>query len=110
MVAVSMGSGVTRAEQVEPALEQAIRNRAAYALNDSYSAVFTFAIVRTMAKVKTCGPVNAKNGFGTYTGKQFFFAGHVHQGDAYQIFAFNVPGYTVWSRLSLVGDLLLRSN
>lgn len=98
LLGASLASGCAWAEQVDPALEQAIRNRAAFVLNDPYSAVFTYGIVREMndgAVGKICGTVNAKNGFGAYTGKQFFFAGYVRQGDAYQIFAFNVPGYSL---------------
>ncbi|WP_346891519.1 hypothetical protein [uncultured Roseibium sp.] len=98
LLVAGLGGGLARAEQVDPALEQAIRNRAAYVLNDPYSAVFTFDIVEKMndgAVGKICGTVNAKNGFGAYAGKQFFFAGYVHQGDAYQIFAFEVPGYSL---------------
>ncbi len=30
-----------------------------------------------------------------YTGKQFFFAGYLHQGGVYEVFAFNVPGYSL---------------
>lgn len=97
LLASSTASNAT-ADQIDPALEQAIRDKAASVLNDPYSAVFTFDIVRVMGDNeagKICGTVNAKNGFGAYTGKQFFFAGYLHQGGVYEVFAFNVPGYSL---------------
>lgn len=86
MVPVGMGSGVRGRNRSSRRLN-VVRNRAAYVLNDPCSVVFTFDIIRKMSdgKVgKICGTENAKNGFGAYTGKQFFFAGYAHQGDAYQ--------------------------
>ena len=36
------------AKEIDPKLEQAIRNSATYVLNDPYSAVFTFDVVTEM--------------------------------------------------------------
>lgn len=65
--------------------------KAAETLVDPYSAVFTFNVVTEFEggmAGKTCGTVNAKNGFGAYAGRQFFFAGYVKTGDRYLVIAF----------------------
>lgn len=57
--------------EVDPALHQAARTKAAEALVDPYSAVFTFDVVKEFEGGiggKICGSVNAKNRFGACTG------------------------------------------
>ncbi len=94
----SLLTSAATAKEIDPKLEQAIRNSATYVLNDPYSAVFTFDVVTEMGggqAGKICGTVNAKNGFGAYTGKQFFFAGYVKLPEGYTVIAFEVPGYSL---------------
>ncbi|MEM9635593.1 MAG: hypothetical protein AAGA50_29995 [Pseudomonadota bacterium] len=91
------------AKDIDPELEQAVRNSATYVLNAPYSAVFTFDVVTEMDEGlggKICGTVNAKNGFGAYTGKQFFFAGYVKLPEGYTVIAFEVPGYSLEQALA----------
>jgi hypothetical protein len=91
------------AQEISRELEQVIRNSAAHVLNDPYSAVFTFDVVTEMGggqAGKICGTVNAKNGFGAYTGKQFFFAGYVKLPEGYTVIAFEVPGYSLEQALA----------
>jgi hypothetical protein len=81
-----------QAAELNPALERAVREKAAEVLIDPYSAVFTYDIVNEFEggmAGKICGTVNAKNGFGAFTGRRFFFAGYVKVDGAYMIVAFD---------------------
>ncbi|ASP34087.1 hypothetical protein CHH27_13230 [Labrenzia sp. VG12] len=90
--------GTASAAEIDSRLEGAIRASAANVLTDPYTAVFTFDIVTELSEGlggKICGTVNAKNAFGAYTGKQFFFAGYAKLNEDYVIIAFDVPGYSL---------------
>lgn len=89
--------------EVAPELEQAVRLKAAEVLHDPYSAVFTFDVITEMGDGiagKICGTVNAKNGFGAFTGQQFFYAGYIKLGEDYTVIAFSVPGYSLQQALA----------
>lgn len=47
-IATSVAAASVSASEIDPALEQAIRNSASYVLHDPYSAVFTFDVVTEM--------------------------------------------------------------
>jgi len=98
-------SGLHAAE-VDPALEQAVRKKAAETLVNQYSAVFTFDVVNEFEggmAGKICGSVNAKNRYGAYTGQCFFYAGYVKTGGNYLMIAFTTiamrfdPSVANWS-------------
>ncbi|WP_306147350.1 MULTISPECIES: hypothetical protein [unclassified Roseibium] len=79
------------AAEVDPALEQAARTKAAETLVDPYSAVFTFDVVNEFEggmAGKICGWVITKNRCGAYTGLRFFYAGYVQTGGKYLVIAF----------------------
>lgn len=86
-------SGLVVAEEIDPALAQAIRAKAAETLLDPYSAVFTYDVIKLLeegAAGKICGSVNAKNGFGAYTGARFFYAGYMRTVKGYEVIAFSM--------------------
>jgi hypothetical protein len=92
IAATCLTSTNIQAAEIDAALERAVREKAAEVLIDPYSAVFTYDIVSEFEggmAGKICGTVNAKNGFGAFTGKRFFFAGYVKVDGAYMIIAFD---------------------
>jgi hypothetical protein len=89
--AATLAISSSHATGVDPALEQAVRTKAAETLVDPYSAVFTFDVVNEFEggmAGKICGSVNAKNRYGAYTGQRFFYAGYVKTGEKYLVIAF----------------------
>ncbi|MBO9422341.1 hypothetical protein J7481_22715 [Labrenzia sp. R4_2] len=89
--AATLAISSSHATGVDPALEQAVRTKAAETLVDPYSAVFTFDVVNEFEggmAGKICGSVNAKNRYGAYTGQRFFYAGYVKTGGKYLVIAF----------------------
>ncbi|WP_395172692.1 hypothetical protein [Roseibium alexandrii] len=88
--AATLAISTPYAAEVDPALEQAVRTKAAETLVDPYSAVFTFDVVNEFEggmAGKICGSVNAKNRYGAYTGQRFFYAGYVKTGGKYLVIA-----------------------